>query len=311
MSPTDHPLQRIRILSDGRPGHENQSVGLATALARRTGATTELIRTGAGLIGGLHDGAAVSRPDEVPQLIIATGHRTHLPLLYAAARLRAASVVIMKPTLSTRLFDLCFIPAHDLKSATTPEHVIVTRGALNRIPEQLPPKQARGLILIGGPSKHHGWQGDQLIAALRQVQLARPELTWTIGDSRRTPAEFMPELTRRGWNVTLVPHAQTTPDWVPAQLLAATEVWVTEDSISMLHEAVTAGARTGILPAPVLVPQARVLRSIADLTRAQLATPYAAWAANGRILPPARPFNETARCADLVLEKLFSPRNTP
>lgn len=39
-----HPLNLIRVISEGRPGHENQSVGLAEALARRTGAEVEVIR---------------------------------------------------------------------------------------------------------------------------------------------------------------------------------------------------------------------------------------------------------------------------
>jgi len=37
-------LRTIRIISDGRPGHENQSAGLAAALARRTGATVQQVR---------------------------------------------------------------------------------------------------------------------------------------------------------------------------------------------------------------------------------------------------------------------------
>jgi hypothetical protein len=301
-------LQRIRLLSDGRAGHENQSVGLAAALARRTGASVETVHLRNGFPGNLRLAAATPNAAAAPQLLIGTGHRTHLPLLYAAARLRAASVVIMKPTLPTRLFDLCFIPAHDLKSTETPEHVIMTRGALNRIPEELPPKQATGLMLIGGPSKHHGWNADALIAAVRAILNARPELTWTIGDSRRTPQEFMAKLSTLGLKAKFVPHGNTTPEWLPSQLLAATEAWVTEDSISMIHEAVTAGARTGLLPAPILAPKARVLRSIQDLASARLVTPFAVWSNDGQNLPVAQPFHETARCADLVLEKLFPQR---
>lgn len=43
---------RIRVLSDGRPGHENQSIGLAQAVQRRLGgetaATVDVVRFAAG-----------------------------------------------------------------------------------------------------------------------------------------------------------------------------------------------------------------------------------------------------------------------
>src|SRR4029079_10015541 len=44
MNPMSHPLKLIRVISEGRPGHENQSVGLAEAIARRTGAEIEVVR---------------------------------------------------------------------------------------------------------------------------------------------------------------------------------------------------------------------------------------------------------------------------
>lgn len=310
MPPPDRPLERIRILSDGRPGHENQSAGLAAALARRTEAVVETVRVTGLLPRRLAAAANITSAAFAPQLVIGAGHNTHIPLLYAAARFRAVSVVIMSPTLPSRLFDLCFVPAHDLRPGEPPEHIVLTRGALNRIPEERPAKEPRGLILVGGPSKHHGWDSTPLINAIREIVNARPELTWTIGDSRRTPAEFMAELARIGLNAQLVSHAQTTPEWVPSQLLTATEAWVTEDSISMIHEAVTAGARTGLLPAPLNGSRSRVLRAVKELEAANLATTFDTWSANGHQLPPAQPFHETARCAELVLERFFSPRNT-
>jgi len=183
--------------------------------------------------------------------------------------------------------------------------VIQTRGALNRIPELIPSKQAKGVVLIGGPSRHHGWNAAQLTEAVTSVLAARPELSWVIGDSFRTPHGYLEQLRNSGAKAELVPHSQTTPDWLPGQLLAAAEVWVTEDSVSMLHEAVTAGARTGVLPMPSLNHQARPMRAVQGLIHDGFATSYAAWREGHRQLPEPKPLNETARCADAILERFF------
>lgn len=302
----DHALQRIRVISEGRAGHENQSAGLAAAIARRTGATVETARIPAN--GGLaaRCRAAVGGPRIAPpELVIGAGHKVHLPLWFAARKFHAKSVVVMKPTWPVWLFDLCLAPRHDFDSDTLPGRIIPTRGALNRVPEVRPPKQPRGVVLIGGPSNQHGWAGEPLAAAIQEILSARTELTWTIADSRRTPKKFLETLREAKLGAELVPHTQTTSDWLPGQLVLAEEIWVTEDSVSMVFEAVTAGARTGLLPAPILKPKADPVRSIRELVRDGYATPFDVWRNAGRRLPPPKPLHETGRCADLVLQRLF------
>ncbi|MSU57623.1 MAG: hypothetical protein EXS35_05495 [Pedosphaera sp.] len=300
------PPKFIRVLSDSRPGHENQSVGLAEAIARRTGARFEIVRFTKGDRLWRRYPKAVTGGSGV-DLLIGAGHKTHLALCLAARKLGAKAVVIMTPTWPLWFFDFCLAPQHDMRAGLLASRRIVsTFGALNRVPEIIPPKQPRGVILIGGPSRHHGWNETPLIAAVQSVIAARPGLQWTVGDSRRTPADFLARLQSAGCAAEIVPHAQTKPDWVPAQLLAAEEAWVTEDSVSMIFEAVTAGARTGLLPVPLLRPVGRVSKSIRQLTQENYATPFAAWEAAGRQLPAAKHLHETARAADAVLERLFN-----
>ena len=50
--------------------------------------------------------------------------------------------------------------------------------------------------------------------------------------------------------LTVVPVAATGPDWLPAQLARAGQAWATADSVSMVYEALTAGAAVGILDVP-------------------------------------------------------------
>jgi len=85
----NRPLLTVWIVSDGKPGHVNQSLGLAEALARAT--TTETHRLPAlpawraWLALLLKHAPGTSLPS--PDLIVGAGHATHLTLL-AARRAR-------------------------------------------------------------------------------------------------------------------------------------------------------------------------------------------------------------------------------
>lgn len=300
----NHPLQLIRVISEGRPGHENQSVGLAYALARRTGAWVEVVRIPPTWNLFTRCRAALRPAPTAPQLVVGAGHKVHLPLLCAARKFHARSVVIMEPTWPKRWFDLCILPRHDLEPGQPRDHVMVTLGALNRIPEEIPVKQPQGLMLIGGPSRACGWDASSLLTAITTVVRARTDLTWAITDSRRTPADFLEQLCAEKLPATIIPHQETPANWVPTHLLTAAEAWVTGDSVSMIFEAVTAQARTGVLPVPALQPGAPPIRAIQTLIREGYATAFENWQRNGQLLPSAKPLHETGRCADLVLKKL-------
>lgn len=347
----DGKSRRIRVLSDGRPGHENQSVGLALALARRTGATHEVVkldpaanvfarmRAAAGAAGGTggrrnHGRDARATAEEgtdhgrdaratategtnhgrdaratTAGLVIAAGHRTHLPLWWAVRRLGARSVVIMKPSLPLACFDLALVPRHDVGiDAVDTARRVLTRGALNRVPEELPAKAAAGLVLIGGPSKHHGWDGAALAPRIARVIAARPELAWIVADSRRTPEGFLQGLElasvagAAGGGVRKVPHQETGPGWLAGELARASVVWATEDSVSMVHEAVTAGAATGVLPAPALRGGGgRPARAVAGLVEAGLVAMFP----DAPVVAATR-FHEAGRCADLIVARWFA-----
>lgn len=290
-------LRHIRVISDGRPGHENQSVGLALALGARTGASHEVVRIDpkAGVLARMRAAAAGG----AAELVIGAGHRTHLPLWWAARRLGARSVVVMKPSLPAGFFDLALVPRHDVRSGSldTPRRIL-TRGALNRVPEQLPAKEARGLVLLGGPSKHHGWDGPALEPMMARVIAAAPELAWTVADSRRTPEGFLRGLVLPA-GVARVPHQETGPGWLAEQLARAAVVWATEDSVSMVHEAATAGAATGVLPAPRL-GGGRVVRAVDELVEAGFA---ARFPETPKV--PHERLHEAARCAEFIVARWF------
>lgn len=292
----------IRVLSDSRPGHENQSVGLANAIARRSGAAVDIVRWTLG--ENLLRRMAAARGGRHADLVIGAGHGTHLPLLAAASKFGAKSVVIMSPSLPTWLFDLCLVPRHDMRNPVDHGRIVATRGALNRIAETPAAKTDTGLIMVGGPSRHHDWNGDLLPGMMAEIVRANPRLAWTIGDSRRTPEGFLSRLD--GVGAEVVPHAKTVPGWLAGVMGAAREVWVTEDSVSMVFEALTAGARVGILPMPVKDPRARTVAAVRDLVESGHVRTFTQWRAdpNGWLRPTV--FHETARCAELIIKRYYS-----
>jgi mitochondrial fission protein ELM1 len=298
-------LSAVRILADGRPGHQNQSIGLAEALARRTGAQVETVNLDPAASLWSRVKAARADGERRPELIVAAGHRTHVPLLMAARRFSARSIVIMRPSLPACWFDLCLVPRHDLAGKRPAPNTVATWGALNRLPEERAPKTSTGMVLIGGASAHHEWEALGLAEAVREVVTAGPTLGWTVADSRRTPADFLSTLQAEGIRADCVSHAQTGPGWLPSRLAEASEVWVTEDSASMVFEALTAGARVGLLPLPARSGESRIVRSMDDLVSSGVVARYSSWRSGGRRLPEPSRLHEAVRCAELVLARFF------
>ncbi len=293
----------IWLIGDGKPGHENQSLGLAEAISRRVPSGIHRIS-----IAGVKDvfrrvrsAVAGSAGLPKPDLIIAAGHATHPSLLWLARKHRARSVVLMKPSLPLSWFDLCIAPGHDFPNGGDHANLILTRGALNRVVPSGDGPRSGGMILIGGPSANHGWDGESLLAALAEIAGAG---VWQLTDSRRTPAGFITEIRKRLPAVRIFPHSETTPDWLPSKLAAAAEVWVTEDSVSMIYEALGSGARVGLLPVPRLKENSRVLGGLEELSAESYLTPFSQWQATKALPAPPTILREADRCAGLVLDRL-------
>ena len=295
----------IWVLTDGKRGHENQSLGLAEALARNTPAQLHIIplprswtRAIDWLLGRFPPGLGLPPPD----LILAAGHDTLWPLLAARRAFAGKAIALMKPSLPLAWFDLAVVPRHDGLKPNA--RLLVTEGAINRIRRQ-PAEAPRplNLMLIGGPSPHFAWDTAAIIRQVRQLATREPERRWTLTTSRRTPADFLPALTDMlPGNVALIAHDQTGPDWLPARLVQAATVWVTPDSVSMVYEALTAGAGVGLFG--LHERPTKVARSILDLARARQVLRFDDWQATPRQPDPKAEFNEAERVAALVLEWL-------
>ena len=293
--------------SDGKAGHDNQSRGLLEALARLRPVeivTSPLLSPAAALLA-LAGGRLTAWPDlPAPNLLVGAGHGTHLSLLAARRRRGGRAVVLMRPSLPLGLFDLCLIPEHD--SPPVRANVLTTRGALNRIQPSPTLEPEQGLLLIGGPSTHFGWNDTGLREQIAAVLAADPAMRWTLTTSRRTPASFLtachdPADTR----LTVVPVEASGPDWLPAQLARAGQVWVSADSVSMIYEALTAGAAVGVLEVP-RKRSSRISRGLDKLAGEGWITPFADWQRHPRLKRPTQIFNEAERCARWIVARWFA-----
>ena len=287
---------------DGKRGHENQSLGLVRALQER--ASVQVcdipVRRGWRNVRNLLLGRCpAAAPPGKPDLLIGAGHTTHLPML-ACRRARGGRVVVlMRPTLPLVCFDRCVVPAHDRVPASP--RVFVSRGALNPMRPAAKPPDAPGMILLGGPSREYAWDEAAII---RQVQavVAADRRAWVVAGSRRTPPGTLPALREAlaGSRVDIVAVGDVAADWLATELPKTALAWVSEDSVSMLYEALTAGAACGVLAVPTRRP-GRVRRGVQALLDQGLVTPFAALAQGAVPQAPSGPFNEAARCAEWLL----------
>lgn len=289
------PGQVIWVISDGKPGHVNQSMGLAEALVRASSGSIEILPTLPWWCASL--AWLLKRPPyktlPAPDLIVGAGHATHLTMLAARRAQGGRAVVLMKPSLPRRFFDLCILVHHDNVAADA--HTLVTEGPLNRMRASKVRNTTRGLLLIGGNSSHYEWCNATVHSQIQCILERSPHLQWTITTSRRTPPDFMTGLTPAP-GLQIVPYTLTSPDWIGAQLAQSDIVWVTPDSTSMVYEALTAGATVGVFDLPAQA-KSRAARTTERLAQAQRITRFNDWIAHGRLHPNAHPLAEADRCA--------------
>lgn len=297
MQPETSPPLVLWRFTDGKPGHEKQTLGLCRALAR----LVPIYRADLPVSGGWRDvvhwmlGAyPPGRGLPPPDLLVGAGHATHAPMLAAQRAFGGRSVVLMRPSLPLALFDLCLIPEHDAPPPR--ENVVTTLGALNPLTAAGEHRTDLGLILVGGPSSHFQWDAAAVTRQIGELTRSRPEVAWSLTTSRRTPVGFLDSLDVA--HLDIHPVEATPSGWLEDRLAQSGEVWVTPDSVSMVYEALTAGCRVGLLDLPARAGS-RVARGVETLKARGLVS------MRPHVPGPAVSLDEAGRCAGIILEKWF------
>lgn len=291
-------------ICDGKRGHQNQSTGLIEALGRHAPLTVcrvaapPLMRSLQSCFSGHTPWA---RELLAPQVAVGAGHATHAALLTLRRVYRARTIVLMRPSLPLGWFDYCLVPSHD--NPPVRDNVIITTGAVNPIQPRSNHDPGHGLILVGGPSRHYRLDAAVLLSRIRQVLAGGTHRRWTLSNSPRTPAQLTRALAGlETGGVDVVQWDRCDGNWLAQALARARDVWVSEDSISMIYEALTAGCRVGLLPLP-RKSSSRLHRAIDQLLHDRFVCTHDDWLAGTGLADPPHALDEANRCARLLLEK--------
>jgi len=198
-------------VSDGKMGHEVQSLGVAETLDLDV--TVKRVDP-KGLTRILAPYAPVGRDEQFgstksnfhppwPDVAIGAG-RLVVPYMRALKRhagTNTFTVILLDPKFGYATADLVWIPAHDQKSGAnvistmTPPHRH-SPSSLALLRDQTPPfrvpdKKSKAVVLLGGPNGRHSYSDaaiKRLTAALRS--LIKCNVTLLATTSRRTPPEL-------------------------------------------------------------------------------------------------------------------------
>lgn len=251
------------VMSDGKPGMENQCLGLAEELDLRPTIKRLSIRQPWSSLPpqlwfapfrSLGAGSdAVNRP--WPDLLIATGRQT--VALSRAIRRRSQgecfTVQIQNPAVDLNDFDLVVTPRHDRQSGP---NVIETFGALNRIRDEAIEAAATSFadtvadlprplvaVLLGGDNKVYRMT-PEVVRTLgdRLRQLSREHgVGLAITPSRRTGEANVRALREALGDSAAVWHQDGQPNPYLGWMGLADAFVVTADSVNMISEACGTG----------------------------------------------------------------------
>jgi mitochondrial fission protein ELM1 len=258
----------IWVLTDGRPGHISQTLGLAEALT-----PTPIVK----VIGlrapfrqlspflGWAGGRALSKKSARikppwPKLVITSG-RSAIPIALAIARAsRGATrlVNVQDPGFYRRRFDLIVVPEHD---ELTGPNILSTAGALGRVTPKLLADAAatfgpnlehlprpRVAVLIGGANAVFQTPEDVVRRVAQDLAaIAATGAGLMVTFSRRTGPEMEDSVRQALAGSTSVIWDGTGGNPYFAYLALADHIVVTEDSASMVSEAAATGKPISIL----------------------------------------------------------------
>lgn len=292
----------IVYVSDGKAGHRSQAVGLFKAMQRQCVEQVSFEEISIHdlpifpLIFAVFKGK-IKQLTQPPDFIFGVGSHTQLRvLLLGKIYQNAKTVILMKPNFPFSWFDYAVIPKHD--GIAEQGNVIVTQGALNPIVNEHRHQNNQILIALGGSSKRHQWNETKVLASIEHIIQNHPDTKIILTTSRRTPNDFLLVLGQQHFaeKLQIFPVEQTPQGWIFEQMQQAEAVWVTEDSVSMMYEALTAGCRVGVILIDRL-KQDRITQSVDTIVQTGLVGLHTEQGA----LPVHQIFQEADQVAQRIL----------
>jgi len=268
--------RKYLILSDGKPGHVNQSI----ALARHLGRPFEIVgvhfrNRPFKLLSFLLDRVGVYTPSllrwDPPEgdfcAVVSAGSETYYANKVLARRSGVPSVAIMLPRGYRLDFDLIIAQEHD--NPPVKKNILSLPVNLSRVEPQGVFRPRAGVryvaLVVGGPNQAFGFDRDRFRQALDAVFASFPEFRIVVTTSRRTPADIEEEIDRHPFEEKII-YSRNPVNPIPDFLASCEYVFLTADSTSMISEAVTFGrARIEIIPLPTRKDPGKYDRMIGTL----------------------------------------------
>jgi uncharacterized protein len=259
--PLEIPMKAL-ILTDGKPGHENQSV----ALCKNTGLDYERVAVSyrnktAKAVSYLFDrlGICTGKLFQVSgfefqasdfDLLVSAGSTTFYPSKVLAKKLSLPNIAILNPKGYCPDFDLILCPAYDHPPgqenvielplnlcAADPDFFDEKTREFKQ--KHLPEKPAAGFI-IGGPNAVSEMDTAGLKKQLEQAFALTEGCERWVTTSRRTPEKIESLIESFSFDYTLI-NSRDSYNPVPAFIQLCDRLFVTSDSASMVSEAASFG----------------------------------------------------------------------
>lgn len=257
---------RALILSDGKPGHVNQSI----AFARHLGYAYEVCPVQfdsrlakaasycCDLLGFLNSNLLTVTPPVGPfSLIVSAGSETYYANKILAQNLGAKSVAIMLPKGYRYDFNLIVAQQHD----RPPDRSNILSVPINlSYPEPqgfVTPESEEKIVslIVGGDSSQTQITPERLREQVDTIMARFPDHRFWLTTSRRTPPAV--EKMLRSFKFSFaVYYSERQINPIPDFLKYSDYVFLTADSSSMISEAVSFGAAAvEILPTALEIPE--------------------------------------------------------
>jgi mitochondrial fission protein ELM1 len=268
--------RRLLILSDGKPGHVNQSI----AFARYLGWQYDLYRVTYKFFGGKALSYLLDRLGIYSEklfstdfhsgdysAVVSTGSGTYYANRTLARRLGCRSVAVMLPRGYRFSFDLIVAQQHDNPPALA--NIVTIPINLSYIEPQRLVKPQLGeryiALIIGGDSRHQKMDVTLLQEQVTQIFKLFPEHKVWMTTSPRTP-KGVAEMLRQFSFSRAVYYSVEPINPIPDYLQHSEYLFLTADSSSMVSEAVSFGQGcVEVLPPPSDLPKQSKINKLITL----------------------------------------------
>ena len=251
-------MKHLLIISDGRKGHENQSI----ALAKYLGMPYDVVKIDPAFVGSKLLGYASDKlklhlknfvvEHDIPQksysAVIGTGSSTYYAVKYLARIYGAKSVTTMLPRGYRYDFDIIFAQSHD--NPPKQENIIEIPANFAYVePQGVYKASARSIgIVIGGDNGVFSFDVKQLRTQLDRIVSLFSGYEIAVTTSPRTSKEVEELVASYGFDYAVI-YSQKPVNPIPDFLAQCERVFITADSTSMISEAVSFGkAGVEVLP---------------------------------------------------------------